>query len=492
MNTRSARRATPVFGAARASKVGTAPAKPRPLAEPTRHDDVVVTMSVLQTENLGPIASLPPAEMRQRLSSVFPASFVGPSPTDAAPDRGGREAALARLDAIDPGAYAHSRNHVTGAVTRLSPWIRHGVLSLAEVRDTALARVARPEEAEKLVSELAWRDYWIQVHATLGDAIGRDIEPMPRRSRVVDRVPDDVLEARTGMRCMDDFASRLHHTGWLHNHERMWLASWLVHVRGLDWRAGADWFLEHLLDGDPASNHLSWQWVAGTFAARPYLFNRENLERYTSGIHCRECPLLGRCDVEGGYDELAARLLVPESGSPPRDALRIQPAPAWRAASTRTPRRPLVWLTIDSASNAAPAAVRHPGSPRLFVVDPSWLADERPSLKRLAFLFECLADVPGVEIRIGDPADVVPVGVAAHGCDGVAVADTPCPRVRRAAAAIARQVPVEVVERPAFCDRSRVSDLGRFSRYWRQIARSALRPTITGDPAAPPRGEAVQ
>jgi deoxyribodipyrimidine photo-lyase len=86
-----------------------------------------------------------------------------------------------------------------------------------------------------------------------------------------DSVPDDVLAARTGMPCIDDFVRRLHATGWLHNHERMWLASWLVHVRGVRWQAGADWFLTHLLDGDPASNHLSWQWVAGSgYDAAPY------------------------------------------------------------------------------------------------------------------------------------------------------------------------------------------------------------------------------
>ncbi|MDZ4878442.1 MAG: hypothetical protein CLLPBCKN_007877 [Chroococcidiopsis cubana SAG 39.79] len=51
-----------------------------------------------------------------------------------------------------------------------------------------------------------------------------------------------------------------------------------------------DLVLEHLLDGDPASNNMSWQWVASTFSHKPYFFNRENLERYTNGVYCRECP----------------------------------------------------------------------------------------------------------------------------------------------------------------------------------------------------------
>ena len=173
------------------------------------------------------------------------------------------------------------------------------------------------------------------------------------------------------------------------------------HRRGVHWRAGADWFLEHLLDGYPASNHLSWQWVAGTFSAKPYLFNRENLESYTAGIHCRTCPLLGRCDVEGTYDDLAARLFTAAGPAVSRPALRIPPAAA-SISDPATAARPLVWLTLDSAAETSPAAARFPEAPRLFVVDPSWLDAERPSRQRLAFLFECLAPVePGISAGKG-------------------------------------------------------------------------------------------
>lgn len=391
---------------------------------------------------------------------------------------GGSRAASERLAAIDPVAYARSRNHVAGAVTGLSPWIRHGVLGLAEVRDTALARVTTGEQAEKLISELGWRDYWRQVHAALGDRIHVDIEPpasVPRATGRLDAVPADVRDAATGMACIDAFVQRLQTTGWLHNHERMWLASWLVHVRGVRWQAGADWFLEHLLDGDPASNHLSWQWIAGTFAAKPYLFNRENLETFTSGAHCRACPVLGRCDVEGSYDDLAARLFASEPTV--RPAVRIRPAAPRRPASESSLTRPLVWLTLDSASPRSPAAAAHPGRPCLFVIDPAWLQRERPTLKRLVFLFECLADVPGVEVIVGDPRTVISARAAALGCDGVSLADTPCPHVRAAMAEIAMRLPVEVRAWPTFCDRSRVTDLGRFSRYWQQVKQSALTPT---------------
>ncbi|MFX7866419.1 FAD-binding domain-containing protein, partial [Acinetobacter baumannii] len=76
-------------------------------------------------------------------------------------------------------------------------------------------------------------------------------------------VPLDVREGRTGVPVVDEAVRVLYRTGLLHNHARMWLASYLVHLRKLHWRAGADWLYGHLLDGDLASNHLSWQWVAG-------------------------------------------------------------------------------------------------------------------------------------------------------------------------------------------------------------------------------------
>jgi len=421
------------------------------------------------------------AGLAEPLARILTAAH-GRRPIIPGPDvetRGGRSAALARLARIDPTAYARTRNHTGGAVTGLSPWIRHGVLGLAEVRDAALTRVRTADDATKLVSELGWRDYWQQVHAALGDAISRDIERPASRWRrpPLDRVPDDVLAAATGLACIDAFVDKLHRTGWLHNHERMWLASWLVHVRGVRWQAGADWFLEHLLDGDPASNHLSWQWVAGTFSAKPYLFNRDNLETYTDGAHCRGCPVLGRCDVEGSYEDLAARLFVTDK-EPAREPLRIPPAPPWTpGAASPPPARPLVWVTLDSLSTAAPAAAAWPDAPRVFCFDPEWLAAERPTLKRLTFIAECLAEIPGVEVHAEDPVATLTDRAAALGCDAIAVADTVCPRVRRQAHTLSGRLPISVARWPAFCRRDRVRDLGRFSRYWSQVGPSALRPT---------------
>ncbi len=225
--------------------------------------------------------------------------------------RGGQQAAEVALKTVDPTQYAKSRNFLNGKVTRLSPYIRYGVLSLAQVRDFALQNVPNQEEAEKLVQELGWRDYWQRLYAEKGDSIWQDQEEYKTgyAAEVYQtELPPDVEQGTTGMVCIDSFSRELRQRGYLHNHARMWMAAYLVHWRHIRWQAGARWFLAHLLDGDPASNNLSWQWVASTFSHKPYFFNRENLEKYTKGVYCQECPLYGKCDFEGSYEQIEQRL----------------------------------------------------------------------------------------------------------------------------------------------------------------------------------------
>ena len=96
---------------------------------------------------------------------------------ELSPIPGGRQAAEDKLRRIDARRYAKSRNHLKGAVTGLSPYIRHGVLSLAEVRDSVFARIRNRDEGGKLINELGWRDFWQRMWLDLGDGIHNDQEP---------------------------------------------------------------------------------------------------------------------------------------------------------------------------------------------------------------------------------------------------------------------------------------------------------------------------
>ncbi|MDF5729444.1 MAG: FAD-binding domain-containing protein [Rhizonema sp. PD38] len=224
---------------------------------------------------------------------------------------GGRKAAQKVLQKVDPARYGKTRNFFTGAVTRLSPYIRYGVLSLREIRDYVLEHRHYQDEVTKLINELGWRDYWQRLYIKLGDGIWQDQEEYKTGytpSQYAPNLADDIIEGTTERVCIDSFSRELREAGYLHNHARMWLAAYIVHWRRIRWQIGAKWFLEHLLDGDPASNNMSWQWVASTFSQKPYFFNRENLERYTEGIYCRKCSLYGHCDFEGSYEEIEQRL----------------------------------------------------------------------------------------------------------------------------------------------------------------------------------------
>ena len=187
---------------------------------------------------------------------------------------------LKLIEAIDPAAYAKTRNHLEGAVTGLSPWITHGVITL---RDLASALASRHSLSvqHSLIYEFGWRAYFRHVFEYHPEAFYQSLRqgPLPDHAYQPE-MPLSLTEARSGIPAIDAAVTCLYQTGNLHNHARMWLASYCVHLCRVRWQTGAHWMIQHLLDGDIASNSLSWQWVAGTFSKKPYLFNAENVARF--------------------------------------------------------------------------------------------------------------------------------------------------------------------------------------------------------------------
>ncbi|WP_370263977.1 FAD-binding domain-containing protein [Limnobacter sp.] len=248
-------------------------------------------------------------------------------PNGAAPDQGfeaSREAALKAIQAVNPDLYARTRNYLDGAVTRLSPWITHGFTDTREV--CSLIHQRKPLGFDdKIVFELAWREFFKHVHGELGKGILEDVRRPVWPGRYQVNMPDDILEGRTGVPAIDDGVRQLYETGYLHNHSRMWIASYVVHIRKVHWRIGADWMYSHLLDGDLASNHLSWQWVAGTFSHKPYVFNAENVNKFARHLDCKGTA------IDTSYEDLEAtarsrRDLGPE---PKRPSVGMAPPENW-------------------------------------------------------------------------------------------------------------------------------------------------------------------
>jgi deoxyribodipyrimidine photo-lyase len=239
-----------------------------------------------------------------------------------------RFAAWRRALSADAGAYARSRNHLAGAVTALSPYLTHGVLGEDEL--IALWRERQGMTLDdKLVMELAWRAFFHDVWSRHGNGILADMgRPAFPGVRYQASLPEDILHASTGVPVIDSTVRRLYSDGYLHNHQRMWLASYCVHLRKVAWRAGADWMYGHLLDGDLASNHLSWQWVAGTFSTKPYLFNADNVARFAPHLASPGTAL--DCDYEALAEIAASNTDVgPQAGRRPAgvDAPRLLARP---------------------------------------------------------------------------------------------------------------------------------------------------------------------
>lgn len=196
---------------------------------------------------------------------------------------GGRKKAERTLSSIKPIDYARTRNFSDGNITKLSPYIHHGILSLNEVRNHALTKCSEPIQITKFIQELAWRDFWQRILTAHPQWAWEDVEPYKTgfgAKDYSDVLPEDIANGKTGVACIDAFIHELKATGYLHNHARMYLASYIVHFRRIKWQAGARWFLQHLLDGDVASNNFSWQWIASTFSNKPYIFNLENVDKY--------------------------------------------------------------------------------------------------------------------------------------------------------------------------------------------------------------------
>ena len=369
---------------------------------------------------------------------------------------GGRLNGLKKLNSIDAVAYNRNRNFLNGAVTHLSPYLRHGCLTLNESFNSVKTRFGA--DSEKLLFEFAWRDYWRQVWFAEGNKIYSEMEP-PKVAIGHAPLNDYITQGKTGLPCMDGFVKDLLSTGYVHNHSRMWFASYVVHHLKVDWRAAADWFEHHLLDGDAASNHLSWQWVTSTFSSKPYFFNKENLARYTGEKYCTDCK--AKCPFDASYEVLNDRLfnqtLVPVAR---QYTLTSLPNNAVSGFPTKAV------FVHDEMLSASHALLKQP-FPKFFIFDPKIYGEW--SLNRLQFMADCLNEMEEVEVWLGDTYEVL----ISKGVGQLLTQDTPNLKIKELLAPfspkwepIAKFADVELTEKR----------LKRFSRYWEKVG-----PAVLGD-----------
>ena len=196
-----------------------------------------------------------------------------------------RQSALQRLDDFlaEAPLYAARRNHVASGhphVSRLSAAIRHRLITEAEVVEAALQKYPF-RVVEKFLQEVLWRGYWkgwLERHPRVWDHYGASDAAVDPEVATACR---EVAAGRSPSGIMNHFARELLETGYLHNHARMWWASYWIHHCGLPWELGARHFFRHLLDADPASNTLGWRWVAGEQTrGKTYLATAQNIRKF--------------------------------------------------------------------------------------------------------------------------------------------------------------------------------------------------------------------
>jgi deoxyribodipyrimidine photo-lyase len=243
-----------------------------------------------------------------------------------------REAGLARLADFLPRAgrdYSDRRNFDLGPddrshVSGLSPYLRHRLVTEEEVVAASVGRHGF-RAAEKFVGETCWRTYWkgwLELRPGVWSSYRAEVrdqfDAIDRSSTLRDRF-DSAISGDSGIACVDLWARELVEHGYLHNHARMWFASLWVFTLGLPWAIGADFFLRHLMDGDPASNTLSWRWVAGLQTkGKTYAATASNIARFTEGrINPRE-PLASHAEPLEGPPDPPWRPLGPTEKFDPR------------------------------------------------------------------------------------------------------------------------------------------------------------------------------
>jgi deoxyribodipyrimidine photo-lyase len=184
--------------------------------------------------------------------------------------------------------YATARNYVRAGyddLSRLSHWIRYRVITEEECV-AAVLESHSAKTAEKFLQELLWRTYWkgwLELRPSVWESYLSDVGALSKtyeNSELYRRA----MEGATDLTFFNDWVVELTSTGYLHNHTRMWFASVWIFTLNLPWQLGARFMYHHLLDADPASNTLSWRWVAGLQTpGKIYMAQPRNISTYSDG-----------------------------------------------------------------------------------------------------------------------------------------------------------------------------------------------------------------
>ena len=185
--------------------------------------------------------------------------------------------------------YSKLRNFDFGPSNRsniscLSPYIAHGVINELEVIDKSLKKFSFAKN-EKFIQEVLWRTYWkgwLELRPNVWSDYLIELDNVRNQFKNNQNYLD-AIEGKTDIDCFNQWVVELKENNYLHNHTRMWFASIWIFTLELPWQLGAEFFMQHLYDGDAASNTLGWRWVAGVQTqGKHYLASEWNINKFTN------------------------------------------------------------------------------------------------------------------------------------------------------------------------------------------------------------------
>jgi deoxyribodipyrimidine photo-lyase len=295
---------------------------------------------------------------------------------------------LEKIKNIDVVQYAKTRNYIDGAVTYLSPYISRGVISLAQIKNSILKK-CKPYQAQKILQELAWREYWQRVWESIGNEIFADIKQL-QPDVAHKKMISSIRSATTGITAIDASIEQLYSIGYMHNHCRMYTASIICNIAKAHWLQPSQWMYYHLLDGDLASNSLSWQWVASSFSSKKYYCNQENVNKYT-GSNQRNTFL------DTAYEELPT-MEIPMLLKEQTEFLEKTELPSLNKININEDLPVLIYnsYNLDAAWHL------NENANRILLLEPSHFNNFPVSEKVINFIIDLSKNIEGIQIFVGE------------------------------------------------------------------------------------------
>lgn len=289
---------------------------------------------------------------------------------------------------LQPVRYTKTRNFIDGDVSYLSPYISRGVISLQQVKNYVLQK-HKPFAVQKFLQELAWREYWQRVWQNKGKEIFRDLK-YEQQEVQHHKMITAVQNAATGIKIIDECINKFYATGYMHNHMRMYVSSIVCNMAKAHWLQPSQWMYYYLLDGDIASNTLSWQWVAGTLSGKKYYYNQENINHYTH-THQRQTFL------DAGYESLAKLPIADVLQT--HEAINLKtvlPATGLPLLQSNLP------LFVYNSFNLDPLWHKDENANRILLLEPSHFNKHPVSEKVIEFIIALSKNIKGLQIFTGE------------------------------------------------------------------------------------------